>query len=91
MDVVCNPWLLVGVCTYGHCGDDVIDPLIYRPCPWMVLLEFLLVSRNQENRVGVGFNKLRARESFVRISVCGVKVVLNYPPPHTHTFNIVTP
>jgi hypothetical protein len=27
-DVACNPWLLVGVCTYGHCGDDVIDALI---------------------------------------------------------------
>ena len=28
MDVACNPWLLVGVCTYGHCGDNVIDALI---------------------------------------------------------------
>ena len=22
------PWLLVGICTYGHCGDDVVDALI---------------------------------------------------------------
>ena len=28
VDVACNPWLLVWVCTYGHCGDDVIDVLI---------------------------------------------------------------
>ena len=27
-DVAYNPWLLVGVSTYGHCGDDVIDALI---------------------------------------------------------------
>ena len=27
-DVTCNPWLLAGVCTYGHCGDDVIDAII---------------------------------------------------------------
>ena len=27
-DVACNPWLLVGVCTYSHCVDDVIDALI---------------------------------------------------------------
>ena len=26
--VACYPWLLVGKCTYGHCGDDVIDALI---------------------------------------------------------------
>ena len=24
----CNPWLLVGICMYGHCGDDVVDALI---------------------------------------------------------------
>jgi hypothetical protein len=28
-DVACNPWLLVRICTYGHCGDNVIDALIY--------------------------------------------------------------
>ena len=28
VDVACNSWLLVGVCTYGHCGDDVMDALI---------------------------------------------------------------
>ena len=22
VDDACNPWLLVGLCTYGHCGDD---------------------------------------------------------------------
>ena len=22
------PWLLVGICTYGHCGDGVVDALI---------------------------------------------------------------
>ena len=27
-DVACNQWLLVGICTYGHCGDDVVDALI---------------------------------------------------------------
>jgi hypothetical protein len=27
-NVACNPWLLVGVCTYSHCGDDVLDALI---------------------------------------------------------------
>ena len=27
-DVACNPWFLVGKCTYSHCGDDVIDALI---------------------------------------------------------------
>jgi hypothetical protein len=27
-DIACKPWLLVGVCTYAHCGDDVIDALI---------------------------------------------------------------
>ena len=26
--VACNPWLLVGICTYGHCEDDVVDALI---------------------------------------------------------------
>ena len=26
--VACNPWLLVGKCTYGHCGDDIVDALI---------------------------------------------------------------
>ena len=26
--VACNPWLLVGVCAYGHCGDDIIDAVI---------------------------------------------------------------
>jgi hypothetical protein len=27
-DVACNPLLLVGVCSYGHCGDEVINALI---------------------------------------------------------------
>ena len=27
-DVACNQWLLVGICMYGHCGDDVVDALI---------------------------------------------------------------
>ena len=27
-DVVCNTWLLVGICTYGHCGDGVVNALI---------------------------------------------------------------
>jgi hypothetical protein len=27
-DVACNPWLLVGICTYSYCGDDIIDALI---------------------------------------------------------------
>ena len=27
VDVACNSWLLVGKCTYGHCGDDVVDAL----------------------------------------------------------------
>ena len=27
VNVACNPWLLFGVCTYGHCGDDVIYAL----------------------------------------------------------------
>jgi hypothetical protein len=27
-DVACNPWLLVGVCIYSHCGDDVVNALI---------------------------------------------------------------
>uniref|UniRef100_A0AAZ3QW65 C2 domain-containing protein n=1 Tax=Oncorhynchus tshawytscha TaxID=74940 RepID=A0AAZ3QW65_ONCTS len=27
-NVACNPWLLVGVCTYSHCGDNVLDTLI---------------------------------------------------------------
>ena len=34
--------------------------------------EFLLVSRNQEDRVMVRFAKGRARESLVCVSVCGV-------------------
>ena len=28
VNVACNPWLLFGVCTYSHCGDDVPDALI---------------------------------------------------------------
>ena len=32
LDVACNPWLLVGLCTYGHCGDDVVDALINEAC-----------------------------------------------------------
>ena len=39
MDVACNPWLLVGICTYGHCGDNVVDALIDEAmtiqCHWM--------------------------------------------------------
>ena len=27
-NVACIPWLLVGVFTYSHCGDDVLDALI---------------------------------------------------------------
>ena len=27
-DAACNPWLLVGVCMYDHCEDDIIDALI---------------------------------------------------------------
>jgi hypothetical protein len=27
-DVACNPWLLVGLCTYGQYGDAVIDAVI---------------------------------------------------------------
>ena len=27
-DVACNRWLLVGLCMYSYCGDDVIDALI---------------------------------------------------------------
>ena len=27
-DVACNPWLLVEICTYSHCGDNVLDALI---------------------------------------------------------------
>jgi hypothetical protein len=27
-DVACNPWLLVGICMYDHCGDEVINTLI---------------------------------------------------------------
>ena len=37
--------------------------------------EVFLVSKNQEDKVMVRFAKLRARESFVCISVCGVKVI----------------
>jgi hypothetical protein len=42
---------------------------------------FLLVSRNQEDRVVVGFTKWRARESFICISVCGVQVIYNLFSP----------
>ena len=41
---------------------------------WCVLL--LLVSRNQEDRVNLRFAKWRAKESFVCISVCPVKVIV---------------
>ena len=27
-NVAYNPWLLVGVCTYSHCVDDIINALI---------------------------------------------------------------
>jgi hypothetical protein len=27
-DVACNPWLLVEICTYGHCGEDVSNAFI---------------------------------------------------------------
>jgi hypothetical protein len=26
--VAFNPWLLIWICTNGHCGDDVVDALI---------------------------------------------------------------
>ena len=39
---------------------------------------FLLVSRNQEDRIVVGFTKWRVRESFVCVSVCGLKMVQSY-------------
>jgi hypothetical protein len=26
--VACNPWLLVGICTYSHCGDNIVDSFI---------------------------------------------------------------
>ena len=28
VNVSCHPWLLVGVCTYSHCGDNVLNALI---------------------------------------------------------------
>ena len=51
------------------------DYFFYWPSHWCFLLSFLLVSRNQEDRIMVRFAKRRARESFVHISVCGVKVI----------------
>jgi hypothetical protein len=27
-NLACNPWLLVGICTYGHCRNNVVDALI---------------------------------------------------------------
>ena len=51
------------------------DHFFYRLSHWCYLLKFLIVSRIQEDRNMVRFAKLRARESFVRVSVCGVKVV----------------
>jgi hypothetical protein len=38
----------------------------------LLLLEFLLVSRNQEDRIMVRFAKWRARDIFVCVSVCGL-------------------
>ena len=42
------------------------------------MFEFLLVNRNQENRVMFRFSKGRERESLVCISVCGVKVIKSF-------------
>jgi hypothetical protein len=64
---------------YSHCGEDFLDALIDTASDICGVLnaigripEYLLVSRNQEDRVVVGFTKWR--ESFVRFSVCGVQV-----------------
>ena len=57
-----------------------IAPLLYWASHWYFLFDFLLVSRNQENRVMVRFTKWRAkwRESFVCLAVCGVKVIKSF-------------
>jgi hypothetical protein len=39
------------------------------------LLSFFPVSRKQEDRIMIKFAKWRVRERFVRVSVCGVKVI----------------
>jgi hypothetical protein len=75
-------WLCTGTPLYTS------DQFFYWSSHWCSLLLFLLVSRNQEYRIIVRFSKWRARESFVYVSLCGVKVVQSFCPSGG-TFNML--